>query len=307
MIFMKSGKKGARLGQHFLTGTWAAHSLAESVSIQPGERVLEIGPGKGALTRELLATGGRVLAIEKDEVLAAGLSTTFAVEIESGMLEVVTDDIRNFEPGHFDLAAGEYVLAANIPYYITGEIIRQFLEAACQPRAMALLIQKEVADRIIARPGRTGNGKESILSLSVKAYGEPSIVAKVSRGNFSPPPSVDSAILLVGNISKSFFTLSNVEGFGALDEKAFFKVVKAGFASKRKFLANNLAVVFEKDVVLHAFEICNLAPKVRAEDVPLEKWGHLARQLSDSESPARAASPESAASTLPHGGSGRST
>lgn len=271
---MRSGKKGtpvarrgARLGQHFLTGTWAAHSLANSVGIRPGERVVEIGPGKGALTRELLATGGRVLAIEKDEMLAQGLSEIFPAETASGALQVVTGDIRDFEPLRFNLNLGEYVVAANIPYYITGEIIRQFLEIETQPRAMALLIQKEVADRIIAR-----NGKESILSLSVKAYGKPSIVAKVSRGNFSPPPRVDSAILLISDISKEFF--------GTLEERMFFKVVKAGFASKRKFLANNLGVVFGKDDVLHALEACGLTPKVRAEDIPLEEWKKLATELS---------------------------
>lgn len=277
MISMKSVRKtkGARLGQHFLTGTWASHALAESVHVSPGETILEIGPGKGALTRELLATGGHVLAIEKDELLAKGLLGTFAGEIASGALRVAAADIRDFKPAQYDLAAGEYVLAANIPYYITGEIIRQFLETTSPPRAMALLIQKEVADRIIAR-----NGKESILSLSVKAYGVPKIVAKVSRGNFSPPPSVDSAILLVEDISKEFFTLNNVEGFRGFEEKMFFKVVKAGFASKRKFLANNLAVVFEKDSVLHALETCGLSTKVRAEDVPLLKWGALAHKLS---------------------------
>lgn len=269
MTSMKSVRKtkGARLGQHFLTGTWAAHALAKSVQVRPGETILEIGPGKGALTRELLATGGHVLAIEKDELLAKGLLETFAEEIASGALRVVAADIRDFAPREYGLVAGEYVLAANIPYYITGEIIRQFLETASAPRAMALLIQKEVADRIIAR-----NGKESILSLSVKAYGNPSIIAKVSRGNFSPPPSVDSAILLVEDISKKFF-----DGF---EEKMFFKVVKAGFASKRKFLANNLAVVFEKDSVLHALETCGLSTKVRAEDVPLLKWGALTHKLS---------------------------
>lgn len=260
-------RRGARLGQHFLTGTWAAHALAGSVHASPGETILEIGPGKGALTRELLATGGHVLAIEKDELLAKGLLETFAGEIASGALRVVPADIRDFAPAEYGLAAEEYVLAANIPYYITGEILRQFLETASPPRAMALLIQKEVADRIIAR-----NGKESILSLSVKAYGRPSIIAKVSRGNFSPPPSVDSAILLVEDISKKFF-----DGF---EEKMFFKVVKSGFASKRKFLANNLSVVFEKDAVLHALEMCGLSIKVRAEDVSLLKWGVLARELS---------------------------
>lgn len=263
---MKSAKRGARLGQHFLTGTWAAHSLADSVNIRPHECVLEIGPGKGALTRELLAAGGHVLAIEKDEALAQGLSSIFKAEITSEALRVITDDIRDFEPSDYGLVGGGYVLAANIPYYITGEIIRQFLETPAQPRAMALLIQKEVADRIVAR-----NGKESVLSLSVKAYGVPKIVAKVSRGNFSPPPSVDSAILLIADISKGFF--------GTLEEKTFFKVVKAGFSSKRKFLASNLAV-FGKEAVLRAFEACDISAKVRAEDVPLERWKRLAEELS---------------------------
>ena len=146
--------KGAKLGQHYLSGLWAAHKLAEAVDVKPGETILEIGPGKGALTRELLATGGSVLAIEKDEVLARALSDPFATEIGSGTLRVVTADIRDFSPSRYGLAAGKYVIAANIPYYITGEIIRQFLETDTQPRATALLIQKEVADRIIARDGK---------------------------------------------------------------------------------------------------------------------------------------------------------
>src|SRR3990167_9236042 len=268
MTFMKSGRKnnGARLGQHFLTGLWAAHSLAEAVNVKPGETILEIGPGKGALTRELIATGARVVAVEKDSALVEQLAQTFAQEVRNGQLILVTQDVRNFEPTHYELRTAYYVLAANIPYYITGEIIRQFLETPAQPRAMAILIQKEVADRIIAR-----DKKESILSLSVKAYGTPKIVAKVSRGNFAPPPSVDSAILLVGDISKKFF--------GDLNEKIFFKVVKAGFASKRKFLSSNLAVQFGKDAVQRAFEVCGMSPKARAEDVPLEKWRDISKTL----------------------------
>src|SRR3989344_451270 len=220
---MKSGRKkrGARLGQHYLTGLWAAHKLAGAVSVRPGEPILEIGPGKGALTKELLATEARVIAVEKDPALVAVLRETFKDELALGKLELIERDVRDFAPGSWNpprglrfsmprllgmkigrLEAGSYVLAANIPYYITGEIIRQFLETETQPRAMALLIQKEVADRIIAR-----DKKESIFSLSVKAYGTPKIVAKVSRGNFSPPPNVDSAILLIENISKNFFTL----------------------------------------------------------------------------------------------------
>ena len=275
MTFMKSGRKnrGAKLGQHFLTGLWAAHTLAEAVNVRPGETILEIGPGKGALTRELIATGARVVAVEKDPTLVLGLRETFKRELASQQFELIERDVRDFAPQSSKLEAGSYVLAANIPYYITGEIIRQFLETDVQPRSMALLVQKEVADRIMGKAtGNRQQAKESILSLSVKAYGTPKIVAKVSRGNFSPPPSVDSAILLVGDISKKFFD--------DLDEKIFFKVVKAGFASKRKFLASNLSAVFGKEAVLHAFETCDMSPKIRAEDVPLEKWRALSKTLS---------------------------
>ena len=257
--------RGARLGQHFLTGQWAARALARAAEVRAGETILEIGPGKGALTKELLATGNKVVAVEKDEVLVGQLEDAFAHETTSGALTLVSQDIRNFDVASSNLIAGTYVVAANIPYYITGEIVRTFLTAKKQPRAMALLVQKEVAERIIAR-----DGKESILSLSVKAYGAPKIVAKVSRGNFSPPPSVDSAILLIENISRTFFV--------DVDESVFFKIVRDGFASKRKFLVSNLCV-FGKENVSRAFAACGISEKARAEDVPLEKWKLLALKL----------------------------
>src|SRR3989344_7632460 len=251
---MSMARRGARRGQQFLTGQWAAAALVEAAGVRPGEIILEIGPGKGALTRELLKTGARVVAIEKDEALVAQLRETFAQEIQNGQLTVVSKDIRNFDPR----SLGAYIVAANIPYYITGEIIRQFLETRMQPRAVALLVQKEVAQRIA-----TG-AKESILSLSVKAYGCPKLIAKVPRGNFSPPPSVDSAILLVDNISKEFFD--------GISEKAFFDCLHAGFASKRKFLANNLGVKFGKEEAARALAACGINAKARAEDVPLATW-----------------------------------
>lgn len=262
MVKKSQKRRGARLGQHFLTGLWAAATLAEAVAVRQGETIVEIGPGKGALTRELLKTGAPVLAIEKDEVLVAHLHESFKSEIGRGQLRIIGEDIRNFSA---DEAIGVYVVAANIPYYITGEIIRQFLTTAHQPRAMALLIQKEVAERIVAR-----DGKESILSISVKAYGTPRVVAKVSKGNFNPPPSVDSAILLVENISRDFFS--------GIDEKKFFEIVRAGFSSKRKLLAGNLSR-FGKDKVLQAFDSAGIASKARAEDVTLEQWGRLVARL----------------------------
>jgi 16S rRNA (adenine1518-N6/adenine1519-N6)-dimethyltransferase len=290
-------RKGARLGQHFLTGAWAAKKLAEAVGARAGETILEIGPGKGALTKELLKHGP-VVAIEKDEALVTSLQETFRDEIASGRLQLIGADVRDItvrEPlkTASDARRGEesvrgvlqrtvstnsgprnnaddvvlngaYVVAANIPYYITGEILRHFLTAQHQPRAMALLIQKEVAERIIAR-----NGKESLLSLSVKAYGKPRIVAKVSRGNFSPPPSVDSSIVFIENISR--------DNFAGTDEKLFFEILHAGFGSKRKQLAGNISKLFDKEVVEKALADCGIEAKARAEDVPLEKWLSVTR------------------------------
>jgi len=253
--------KGARLGQHFLKHVWAARKLARAAAPLPGETILEIGPGKGVLTRELLALGP-VVAVEKDEALVAILRETFAEELAQGKLHIVLDDVRNITPD--SLALEHYVLAANIPYYITGEIIRQFLSARTQPRAMALLIQREVAQRIVSR-------KESILSLSVKAYGVPKMVEKVSRSHFSPPPSVDSAILAVSDISKDFFT--------HITEEHFFNVVRTGFSSKRKFVASNLSNAFDKETVVRAMTEARISPKERAENISLEQWGMVAKAL----------------------------
>lgn len=260
----KSGKKGARLGQHFLRGTWAAHVLIEGAGIQKGDTVLEIGPGEGALTRELLKTGARVIAIEKDEALVETLRHTFAGEISSGRCTLIQGDVRDLGPEALGLTRGAYILAANIPYYITGEIIRSFLTSAAHPKTMALLVQKEVAERI-AR-----SEKESILSISVKAFGTPRFAAKVARGNFSPPPNVDSAILVVENISRDFFS--------DVDESLFFSVVKKGFSAKRKLLAGNLSS-FGKERVLAALTEAGIPLKARAEDVPLTAWKELAKRF----------------------------
>ncbi len=258
-------QKGARLGQHFLKNPHYAKALVVAVGAGRGQTILEIGPGKGALTKEILASGAHVIAIEKDEMLAKNLPNIFPNESANKQLEIITGDVRDFDPRKYGLSSGSFSLAANIPYYITGEIIRTFLESETQPKNIALLIQKEVADRIIS-------DRESILSISVKAYGTPKIVARVSRGNFSPPPSVDSAIILISDISKKNFT--------DVSERDFFRVVKTGFSSKRKILAGNLSGVFGKEKVSHAFTKLDLDQKIRAESVPVSSWFTLARELS---------------------------
>lgn len=256
-------KRGARLGQHFLNAEWVARDLTKSVAVRRGETIVEVGPGTGVLTRHLLETGARVIAIEKDEALAEQLRETFAAEIHSGTFILIEGDVRDMTPDKLPLTES-YVLAANIPYYITGEIIRLFLTAEHQPRAAALLIQKEVAERIVAR-----DGKESILSLSVKVFGTPRIVAKVPAGCFNPPPTVDSAIILIENVSRRFFE--------AIQEDDLFRVVKAGFASKRKMLAGNLKGIFKNpsDVLRE----CGIETKARAEDVDVEGWKSLTKLL----------------------------
>ncbi len=242
--------------------------IADVAQINPEEAVLEIGPGKGALTSKLLekiAEGGTVVAVEKDDLLIPILQETFKKEIAGGKLRLIHGDILEMTPEALDLPAS-YKLVANIPYYITGAILRMFLSSQNPPSNMVLMLQKEVARRIVAR-----DGKESLLSLSVKAYGTPRYIDTVKAMYFSPKPNVDSAILLIENISKNFFH--------SFSEEKFFDVIKAGFAHKRKILARNLESNFEKGKIARAFTECDLSIKSRAEDISLAQWSALTEKL----------------------------
>jgi len=257
------------LGQNFLTSTKALDDILLAAEVRAGDEVLEIGPGRGVLTKELLKKGAKVTAIEKDCVLVGILREMFELEIKEGRLEVIEADVLEFDLVHYVTTIGTpYKLIANIPYYITGQIFRMFLEGNTstmgtiveQPVSMTILVQKEVADRVIAR-----DGKESILSMSVKAYGKPRRVAIVKSGSFSPAPNVDSAILHISNISKHFFTENKI------DEKTFFDTMKAGFAHKRKIIAKNLE---EKGFTLPD----TVNRKARAEDLTLADFAAVAKK-----------------------------
>lgn len=263
------------LGQNFLKSKHALRVIVETADIAVTDTILEIGPGKGALTAALLEQAARVIAVEKDDELIPFLKDVFAAEIEEGRLVLIHGDIMETNIDALGLPQ-EYKLVANIPYYITGALIRMFLEATHQPSRMVLMLQKEVARRIVA-----SDGKESLLSLSVKAYGIPKYIETVKAMFFSPRPNVDSAILLIKDISKQFFK-SAAEHTAAPQsaEKTFFTLIKAGFAHKRKLLARNLESDFKKENIAAAFSACDISPNARPEDLTLAQWGNLASHLS---------------------------
>lgn len=260
MAYRLSPKKS--LGQHFLTSAHYLKLIADAAQLKKGEAVLEIGPGKGALTRELLARSARVVAVEKDARLLPVLAETFAPEIASGQLKLVEMDALEFDPSAYGLSPSHYKLIANIPYYITGALLRKFLGRESRPSSLVLLIQKEVAERI-AR-----SKKESLLSLSVKAYGEPHYIKTVPRGAFAPAPAVDSAILAISGISGARFK-------SKAHEALFFELIHAGFSSKRKLARRNLEKVLGNGAG-EALARAEIPPNARAEDIPLASWIQLA-------------------------------
>jgi 16S rRNA (adenine1518-N6/adenine1519-N6)-dimethyltransferase len=254
------------LGQNFLMHPQIAERIVLAANVGTGKgTILEIGPGTGMLTKALLEKARKVIAIEADGELIAGLTERFGPEIAEGRLEIIHQDIRAFDPGSID---GPYDLVANIPYYITGEILRSFLTSSHKPRSMTLLVQKEVAERI------TRAKKESLLSLSVKVFGTPTYCFTVPRGAFRPAPNVDSAVISIQGIKQNAFPSPE-------DEARFFSVLRAGFGHKRKQLANNLEEIAPRDAIENAFAAAGLAPKARSEDLSLEQWQVIARTLED--------------------------
>jgi len=257
------------MGQNFLKSKTALLKMSETGEVKNSDTIIEIGPGKGALTNILLTTGAKIIAIEKDRQLFDFLKDRFTSEIENKKLFLTEEDILDLDLKKHNLENKKYKIIANIPYNITGAILKKFLSIDNQPTKMVLLVQKEVAERIVSR-----DGKESILSLSVKAYGEPKYIMKVSKRFFSPSPKVDSAIISINNISKNNF--KNIE-----EEKFFFSVVKAGFSHKRKVLRKNLEILHTGYGELGGgFREVGIEEKARAEDIKIEKWLLLSKYLS---------------------------
>ncbi|MCI0532946.1 16S rRNA (adenine(1518)-N(6)/adenine(1519)-N(6))-dimethyltransferase RsmA [bacterium] len=252
------------LGQHFLTSPAIAESIVRAGEVTGRDIVLEIGPGTGILTRELLSQAKRVVAVEKDDRLYEELGEIFKNDIRKKRLTLMHGDILSFDLLSSNLKPGAYILAGNIPYNITGRIIRRFFNRERLPKHVCLMVQKEVAERILAK-----NGKESILSISVKAFGEPHYARTVLRGSFNPPPRVDSAVIAVRHISSN--------NFEKISEDIFFDLVRKGFSHKRKLLIGNLSGSSrEKKHWEGAFAACGVEGNARAENLETKDWFCLA-------------------------------
>ncbi len=271
------------LGQNFLKSKVALSKMIEAGEISENDVVVEVGPGKGVLTEQLLLKAKKVIAIEKDHRLIELLTEKFKTEIDGKKLEVIYEDILKLDLDSYlcrnDKGELVYKIIANIPYYITGQFLRKFLETNNQPERIVVMVQKEIAQRIVAK-GKNGgdDGKESLLSISVKAYGEPKMIMKVDKENFSPAPKVDSAILAINNISKKFFTENSIS------EERFFEILHAGFAHKRKILAGNLREWFKKgnETEINIEQVLvdlKLDSKTRSEDLNLLNWAELIKKI----------------------------
>ncbi len=245
------------LGQHWLNDEYSLEAICEAAAVQSSDTVLEIGPGLGSLTKLLVQKAEQVVAVEFDEKLATALPLRIGAE----NLHVVCQDILSFD---FSTMPVNYKVIANIPYYLTNNLIRVMSEIPNSPQTAALLVQKEVAQRAAAKPGDM-----SLLSVTAQFYWEVNLGEEVAADLFTPPPKVDSQILIMNYRKQPLYP--NV------DEKAFFRVVKSGFGQRRKTLLNSLSNGLHLDKV-KIEEICrqnSIDSKRRAQTLSLDDWHKL--------------------------------
>lgn len=262
-----------RLGQHFLIDGRVLDLILSSADLSPSDVVIEVGPGLGILTQELTRRVGRVIAVELDDSLAAMLKDKLATFRN---VTIINKDILKVEPADLLSQAGlppqPYKVVANLPYYITSPVLRHFLEASVKPQMMLVMVQKEVADVIAARPG-----DRSVLSIAIQFYGKPTIISRVPARAFYPPPEVDSALLRIDLHPQPIVDVS--------DANSFFKVVRAGFTNPRKQIANSLAqgLGIAKEEAQGLLASTGIDARRRAETLTVEEWAELWRRFSQSE------------------------
>ena len=247
------------LGQHWLTDTSILQSIVDSAHVKPGDVVVEVGPGPGTLSRELLTQGAKLIAVEFDKQLATDFKKSFPD------VEVHNQDILKFD---FTKVSAPYKIVANIPYYLTSKLIRVISESNNPPELTVLLIQKEVAERVCARAGDM-----SLLSVSAQYYWECSLGIEVPARFFTPPPKVDSQVVVLERRQPSLF--------GDINEKLFFRIVKAGFSNRRKTLLNSLSAGMHKskDETKELLIKANIIESARPQELSLQNWYEVYRAL----------------------------
>lgn len=253
-------------GQNFLMNEIVLQDIVDSVPLQRGEALMEVGPGIGNLTKKLLEKNEFVLAVEKDESFARILHS---LKKQYRNFRYEFSDVLKFDFQKF-LKDYRYHVVANIPYYITGKIIQLFLQAKHKPETLTLLVQKEVAENVIAKPGQL-----NLLAISVQLYGEAKILEKVPARDFFPAPKVDSAVLQIKILQKPKYEVG--------DEKKFFKILRACFAGKRKQIHNTLKnnLGLEKDLVAKILEECKVSQQARPQELSIEQWLLLVKKIGE--------------------------
>ena len=252
------------LGQNFLQDPFALEAIATAAQIQTTDTVLEIGPGLGSLTRYLAVAARQVVAVELDRKMIRPLQAVLApypnVRVQQG-------DILELSPKDL-ITETDYLVVANIPYYITSAVIRHLLESDPKPRRIVLTIQKEVAERICAKPGDL-----SLLALSVQVYGNPHIDARIPADAFFPAPKVDSAVLVIDIYPAPQIKMELLD--------SFFRLIKAGFSQKRKTLRNSLSagLHISPSNAAEMLTRVNIDPQRRAETLNLTEWSNLAVEI----------------------------
>jgi 16S rRNA (adenine1518-N6/adenine1519-N6)-dimethyltransferase len=249
------------LGQNFLYDDGLLEKMVQTADLTRTDDVLEVGPGLGALTRQLAIRGGRVVAVELDQRLLPVLEDELA---DFSNVELVHGDVLALDPA--DWFDGPYIVVANVPYYITGAILRRLLGEQPRPRRLVMTVQKEVAERVAAQPPNM-----SLLAVSVQYYGRVSRAGTVKAGAFWPRPEVDSAIIRI----------DVDDATGDQDEAAFFRVVRAGFSEKRKQLKNNLKQLGDEATVSAALAAAGIDGRRRAETLSVPEWRALVQALDD--------------------------
>jgi 16S rRNA (adenine1518-N6/adenine1519-N6)-dimethyltransferase len=254
-----------RFGQHFLSDPAILNRIVDAADLAPDATVIEIGPGRGALTEVLAARGARVIAVEVDHDLAPLLRAKFD---SPPTVIIVEADVLDTTPSELLAKAGAappYYVVANLPYNIAAPVIRAFLEAQAQPERLVVMLQREVAEAIVAKPGKMG-----LLSVATQVYGETSLVMRVAPGSFSPPPKVDSAVVRIDVAPRP-----RVDA--PLD--VYFRIVRAGFGNPRKQLRNSLSfgMHVKQEIVDAVLRAAGIDVTLRPQMLSLDDWAAITR------------------------------